>query len=112
MLNALDLLVIVVMALAAVSLLAVALMFVLKNEKAKRVCLWLVSGLGVYLAYVGCRINWPGFVPQVVLAVLMGLAAIGAVVLERKCRENPKMQRIAHILSAAALFAGMFNAFM
>ena len=107
----LDLLIVVVMALAAVSLVAMALMFLVKNKKVRRFCLYLVAALGVYMGYVGCRILWPGFLPQVLLAVAMALTAIGAVVLERLSKGCEKKFRLARILASGALVIGMCNAF-
>ena len=112
MVTFLDLLVVVVMVLCAVSLMAMALMFLVKNKKVKRVCLYLVAALGIYMGYVGCRILWPGFLPQVILAVVMALAAIGAVVLERLSKGSEKKFRLAQILASGSLVIGMFNAFM
>lgn len=106
MVTFLDLLVVVVMVLAAVSLVAVALMFLVPNEKVRKVCLWLVAGLGVYMGYVGVRINRLGFPPQTILAALLAAAAMAAIVVERK---SP---RAARILASAALLAGMCNAFL
>lgn len=111
MITFLDLLVVVVMGLCAVSLVAIALMFLVKNKKVKQLCLYLVAALGVYIGYVGCRILWPGFLPQVALAVVMALAGIGAVVLERLSKNNEKRILLAQILASAALVIGMFNAF-
>ena len=108
----LDLLVVVVMALAAVSLLAVALMFLLRNRTARRVCFWIVAALAVYLGYVGFRINWPGFGFQFVLAALLALAAVGAVVLERLRKDDSAAFLAARIVASVALAAGMLNAFV
>ncbi|MBE6970949.1 MAG: hypothetical protein E7446_02365 [Ruminococcaceae bacterium] len=108
----LDLLILVVMVLAAVSLLAVVLMFLVKNPKVRRVCLWIVAALGVYVGYVGVRIMWINSAGQTALAVLLALVGIGAVVLERVSRGNEKRFLIARIMASAALVAGMLNAFM
>lgn len=108
----LDLLIVVVMALCAVSLVAMVLMFLVKSKKVKRICLYLVAALGIYMGYVGCRILWPGFLPQVVLAVVMALTSIGAVVLERLSKDSEKTFLLCQILASAALVIGMFNAFM
>ena len=112
MITFLDLLIVVVMALSAVSLVAVALMFLVKNKKVKRVCLYLAAGLGVYMGYVGCRILWPGFLPQVILAVAMALTSIGAVVLERLSKGSEKRFLLSQVLASVALVVGMFNAFL
>ncbi len=105
----LDLLIIVVMALAAVSLAAMALMFLVRNEKVRRVCLYIVAALGIYLGYVGIRINYPGFYFQAVLAAVAALASVAAVVLSRG---NGKRFLAARVLAAVALVIGMLNAFM
>ena len=112
MVTFLDLLVVVVMVLCAVSLVAMALMFLVKNKKIKRICLYLVAALGVYMGYVGCRILWPGFLPQVILAIALALAAIGAVVLERLSKESEKRFLLSQVLASGSLVIGMFNAFM
>ena len=112
MVTFLDLLVVVVMVLCAVSLVAMALMFLVKNKKVKRICLYLVAALGVYMGYVGFRIMWVNSLAQTGLAVVMALTAIGAVVLERLSRDNHKQYLAAQIMASAALVVGMFNAFL
>ena len=111
MITSLDLLIVVVLALAAVSLLAMVLMFLVKNRKVSRVCLWIVAVLGIYMGYVGFRIMWINSAVQAALAVLMGLTAAASIVLERLSRDNPKIHLIAKIMASAALVIGMFNAF-
>ena len=112
MFNSLDLLIVVVMALAASSLLALVLMFLIKHKTVQRVCFYIVVALGVYLGTVGFRINWPGFLFQVVLAVVLALGCIAALILERCKKDCGKMFLIARILAAAGLLAGMANAFL
>ncbi len=111
MMTFLDLLIVVVMALTAVSLVAMTLMFLVKNRKISRVCLWIVSALGIYMGYVGLRIMWVNSAAQSLLAVLMALTAIGAIVLERLSRNNSKQYRLAQIMASVSLIVGMLNAF-
>ena len=106
----LDLLIVVVLALAAVSLVAMALQFLVKNRTVKRVCFYIVAALGVYMGYVGFRILWPGFAAQVVLAVLAALVSVGAVVLERRSKGEKLLP--AQLMASAALIVGMLNAFL
>lgn len=108
----LDLLIVVVLALAAISLVAMVLMFLVKNRTVKRICLYIVAALGIYMGYVGCRILWPGFAAQVVLAVLLALVSIAAVILERRSRDSKGKFLTAQIMASAALIAGMLNAFL
>ena len=112
MVTFLDLLVVVVMVLCAVSLVAMALMFLVKNKKVKRICLYLVAALGVYMGYVSFRIMWVNSLAQTGLAVALALAAIGAVVLERLSKGSEKKFLLSQILASASLVLGMFNAFM
>ena len=72
----LDLLIVVVLALAAVSLVAMVLMFLVKNRKVSQVCFWIIAALGIYMGYVGLRIMWVNSIAQSALAVLMALTAI------------------------------------
>ena len=112
MVTFLDLLVVVVMALCAVSLVAIALMFLVKNKKVKRICLYPVAALGVYMGYVGFRIMWINSLAQTGLAVALALAAIGAVVLERLSKGSEKKFLLSQVLASGSLVLGMLNAFM
>lgn len=111
MLTFFDLMIIVVMALAASALLGLALMFLIKNKIVQRICLYVIALLGVYVGTVGWRINWLGFEFQAGLAVLLASVSIGAVVLERVAKNNRVCFLIARIAAAAALVLGMINAF-
>ena len=107
----LDLLIVVVLALAAAGMLAMALMFLIKNKLVQRVCLYVVIARGVYIGTVGFRINWLGFEVQAGLAILMALVGIGALVLERVKKNDEKMFLLSRIMAAGALVVGMANAF-
>lgn len=108
----LDLLIVVVLVLAAVSLVSIALMFLVRNTMVRRVCLWIVAAMGVYMGYVGLRIMWINSAEQSALAVLMALTSIGAFVLERLSKNSKKRFLIARIMASAALVIGMLNAFL
>ena len=108
----LDLLIVVVLALAAVGLVSMALQFLVKNRTVKRICLYIVAALGIYMGYVGCRILWPGFIAQVVLAVVAALVSIGAIVLERRSRDSKGKFLTAQVMASGALIVGMLNAFL
>ena len=113
MFTSLDLLVIVFAAFAAITLFALALMFLIKNKTAKRVCFYVTSALGLYISWVGFRIGLGGWFPiMMAVGILTALACIGAFILERASRGNNKMFFIARILSASALVIGFFNAIL
>ena len=111
MLNSLDLTIIVVMAIMAVSLLALCLMFLVRNQRVRQICLYIVAALGVYVASVSVRIFWLGFEGQMLLGLALGAASIGAVVLERLSKGDDKKMRIARLVAAASLILGVANAF-
>ncbi len=108
----LDLLIVVVMAMAAVGLLAMAGMFLIKNETLKRICFYIVSGLGVYLGYVGIRTLWPGFGGQVALALALAALSVGAIVVSLVKKNDGKIFRIAQVAASVALVVGMINVFV
>ena len=106
----LDLLVVAVGAIAAVGAVSLGLLFLGRGQRSRRVGLYLASGLGLYLGYVGFRINAPGFPVQCVLAVALALAGAGAVMLHRVPR--PGMEKLSGFLAAVSLMGGMINAFV
>ncbi len=113
MLTSLDLLVIVFMALAAVTLLSLCLMFLLGNKRAKRVFFYITSVLGLYMSWVGFRIGFGGLFPiQMAFGVVTALMCIAAFVLERVSKGKDHMFLLARIISAAALVIGFFNAIL
>ena len=113
MFTSLDLLIIVFMALAAVTLLSLALMFLIRNKTSRKVFFYTASALGLYVSWIGFRIGIGGLFPiQIIIGILTALMCVGAFVLERVCKGNNKMFLIARIISAAALVLGFFNAIL
>ena len=108
----LDLLIVVALALTTASLVAMALMFLVKNRTVKRVCLYLIAALGVYMGCVGLDILWPNFLGQALIAGLVILTSTGAIVLERLCKNSNKRLLTAQILASVALIVGMLNVFV
>ena len=104
----LDLLVIVSGGIITAGLLVLLAMFLLKSEKARRVCLYIAAGLGVYLGYVGYRVNAMSFGAGSMIALVLALAAVGAVVLDRLVARKD----IPRIVAAVSVVGGMMNAFL
>ena len=109
MMTSLDLLIIVTMMLIAVSLMAIVLMFLVRNRIVKKVCLYLVSGLSIYMGYVGVNIQWPNFIGQALIALITILVGIGAIVLEGVSKDYGKRLLLAQMLGTVALIAAIFN---
>ena len=113
MFTSLDFLVIAFMGLAALTLLSLALMFLLKNKTAKRVFFYIVVALGLYISSIGLRIGLSGwFTAQIGFGVLTVLLGIGAFVVERISKGNERMLLVARILAAAALALSFLNAIL
>ena len=111
MFTMLDLLVVVCMGIAALTLLSLCLMFFLKNKLAKRICLYVVSVIAMYMSGVGIYIGLFGWFPgQAAVGVAMMALAIGAVVLDIFSRGDDKRQLIARIAGSVALIVGFANA--
>ena len=108
----LDLLIVVSLALIAAGLLTLALMFLIRNNTVRRVCFYIAVALGVYIGYVGIRINWPGYMAEVIFAIVCALVSLGALLLERLKGSDEKMFLIARIAAAAALILGIANALL
>lgn len=111
MLNSLDLLIIVFLALAVIALLALCLLWLVKKPPVRRICLMALAGVGLYLAAMGAYIGAvAGFPVQLIAAIALGAAAIAAVVLELRGKTN-KTALIARSLMSASVVLGMVNAF-
>lgn len=108
----LDLLIVVSMLMLAGGLLSVVLMFAIRNQIVRRVFFYVTVALGLYVGYVGARINWLDFPGQMMLAILMALTGVAALVLERVGHKSEKSFLIARLMSAAALTVGLVNALM
>lgn len=108
----LDLLLVVVMALIAVGVLAVGLMFLVKNEKIRNIAFWIISILGIYVGYAGVRIMRFGFPFETFVAVLMALVSAGSIVLTLYAKKDKKKLLTARIMASIAFAIGTVNAFM
>ena len=111
MLTFLDLLIIVFMVLAAASLLALCLMFLVRNPRIKKVCFYIVAALGIYTGYVGVRIGQFLFLGQTIVGILVALVSIGAIVLAIVSKGDQKKFKIAQLIATGTLIVGMLNAF-
>lgn len=110
MLTSLDWLVIAFMGFAAAALLSLCLMFLLRNQTARRVCVYVVSALALCLGGIGILIGGVMFPEQSAAGVIAILMGIGAVVLERLSRGGEKMLLYSRLLAAAALILGFASA--
>ncbi len=112
MLTFLDLLVVVFMVLTAMSLLAVCLMFLVRSPRIKKIAFYFTAALGIYAASVGIRIGTTLFPIQTAIGVAVAIAAIAAIILMVKAKDNAKQQTLARIIAAASLVIGIVNGFL
>ena len=109
--NSLDLLVIVFMILVAASLLALCLMFLVRNPRIKKVCLYVVSALSIYTGYIGVHIGNSLFPVQTAVGVIVAAVSIAAIVLAATAKDNQKNFRIAQFIATGAWLVGISNTF-
>ena len=113
MLTSLDWLIIVFMGLAALALFSLSLMFLIKNQKVKKVFFYIVAVLGIYLSSIAIRIGLGGmFTTQITVGFLTALAGVGAVITQIVCKDNKKGFLIAQMIATASLVIGFINAFL
>ena len=109
MFTSLDLLIIVVMILGGLAILALALMFLIKNNKAQKIFFGISLGLAGYLAYVGIRMGITGLTFQLIFGVLGLLIGIGSIVTAVFSKNNNKLFLVARVMATVALTFGMLN---
>ena len=111
MLNSLDLLIIVFMAMTAISLLAICLMFLVKHPTVKKVSFYFLAIFGMLVAVLNhlmTPFTFPGE-----LAIGWGLGGLSvAALLMTLLSKNEKLRKIAPILVVVSVVFGMLNAFM
>ena len=111
MMNSLDLLIIVFMAMTAISLLAICLMFLVKHPTVKKVSFFFLAIFGMLVAVLNhlmTPFTFPGE-----LAIGWGLGGLSvAALLMTLLSKNEKLHKIAPILVVVSVVFGMLNAFM
>ena len=100
------------MVLTAVSLLGICLMFLVRNPRIKKVCVYVVAALGIYAGSIGIRIGTSLFPLQTAVGVIAAAVSIIAIVLVTTSKGDMKKFKIAQFTAAAALIVGIINAFI
>ena len=106
----LDLLFVVGAALAVLSCAVLALLFLVRRESVRRWALYAAAALGLYLGYVGFRINRFVSPAQSILALVLAGVGIGAVALTLLPRSTQRQHQSARLMAAVSLIAGPANA--
>lgn len=104
----LDLLVVVSGGIIAAGVLAMVAMFRMKSEKGRRLALYVCAALGIYLGYVGYKINSVSYGPGSTIALVLAVGSVAALVLDRFLDRK----YIPRIVASVALVGGIFNALL
>ena len=112
MMNPLDLLVIVFMAVSAASLLDVCLMFLMKRPAIQNACFYFLGLQGMLVSWMNAKMTPPiGYEGELLLGWGLGAVAIAGLLLH-VCGKGEKSRKIARILVALSVVLGMVNAFL
>ena len=97
------------MALSALSILSIVLMFVLKSQKAQKTFFYITAAVAVIIA-----VNYAGMTPlymvgDIAAAAVIGALAIAGILVERLAKDEEKAKRfkLAKIMVAVSALASM-----
>lgn len=110
MLNSLDLLIIVFLALSVVSLLALVLLWLVKKPIVRRICLFTLAALSLYLAVMGIYIGRFVFIGQTLAGIAAVALAIAAIAVEF-VGKGEKAPLLSRSLMSGAVVLGFLSAF-
>ena len=113
MLNSLDALIIVFIAMAVLSIIGVVLQFAVRNEKIQKVSFYFAAALGAVLGifkYLSTPLTGL-YTGQIVIGFGLAALAIAAVVLQL-VKKDEKSFKLAKILVAVSVIGGMISTFM
>ncbi len=111
--TSLDLLVLVFAAFAAATVAVICLMFLLKNQRAKKVMFYASVVLGALISAAGLYIAFSGmFAFDIMIAIVSAAAVIASAILAHRSKFSGKLFVVAQILSAAVLVIGIYNIFL
>ncbi|MBR3812217.1 MAG: hypothetical protein IKJ16_07850 [Agathobacter sp.] len=97
--------------MSIISVAALVLVYFLKNEKAKKGLLYLLSVWAVIIAYCGVLSTPPYMIGEILITLAIGGTAIAAVVFQFFSKRENKFQ-IARVLVTFSVIAGMIDCFM
>lgn len=111
MLTSLDWLVLVFIGTTGISLLAVILMYLLKNEVVKKVCFYFLAIQGMLISWMNAM-STPSIYPlELALGWVLGVVSVSALLLEL-CSKQEKKSKIARILVTISVVVGIWNTFL
>lgn len=111
LMDPLGALVITFFAMSIISIAAVALMYLGKNEKLKKGLFYFLGGWGVVVAWCGILITGGYVFSEGLPAMVFGVLSIIALLIQRISKKENKFQ-IARVLVTISVVAGMINCFI
>lgn len=111
MLTALDWLVLVFVGMTGISLLAICLMYLLKNETIKKIAFYFLGIQGMLISWMNAMSTPDSFPLELALGWGLGGLSIAALLLQI-CGKHPKKSQIARILVTVSVVIGMWNTFI
>lgn len=97
--------------MSIISIISLAALHFLKNEKVKKGLLYFLSAWGIIVAYCGVLATPPYMIAEILITVAIGALAIGAALFARFSKKENKFQ-IASIMVTLSVVAGMIDCFM
>lgn len=111
MFTSLDWLVLVFIATTVASLLAICLMFFLKNPTAKKVAFYFLTAQGMLAAWMNAMSTPYSYLSEIIIGWGFGILSIVALLLVLLGKSEFKF-KIAQILVTVSVIAGLLNAFV
>ena len=112
MLNSLDLLILIFATTLISGLFSVIMTFTLKSHSAKKLFLFIVAAVSLFVTYGGISTFWPYFAVRTLISIVIGLATIASVVLASISKDNNKLFLIARIAASISVILGILNTFI
>lgn len=109
MLNSLDALIVAFLGMSFISVLGIILMFLTKNEKWKKGIFYGLSIWGLVVAY--CNLQMSYLTGSILVAGGLGALAVAALLIQL-CSKKENSFKVAQILTAVSVAAGMIDTFI
>lgn len=111
MMNPLDMLVIVFVAMSVISLAGLAIIYISKSEKVQKGLLYFLAVFGMVVAWMNAQMIPSYMTGELVIAWALGALSVVALLIQF-CMKSENKFKIARILVTVSVVAGMLDAFM
>lgn len=111
LMDPLGALVVTFFVMSIISIISVALLYLLKNDKVKQGILYFLGVWGVVIAYCGVLITGGFAFSDGLPAILLGIVGVAGILMQLISKKEKKFE-IARILVTISVMAGMINCFL